>query len=167
MKGFPSPAELGFSKDDELGFDLFKGIIKDHFSWPPKNTFLSRTTDPTEDDARRALCRTLRNGKAHPMLLMALADAFDPDGKSELKVVLKKRSKGHSDWRRDLTIAFKVHTLRFDNGKSRLEAIAEVADTINKNEKHVEKIYDKMRAYVIRFYKPRSPASDRPSDAVT
>jgi hypothetical protein len=153
---FPSPAEFGFSKDDELAFDLFVGIIKDHSSWPPQNTFLSRTTDPTEDDARRALCRTLRSGKPHPVLLVALANVFDPDGKSDLRVVLKKRSKGHSDWKRDLIIAYKVHTLRFDDGKSYDDAIAEVADAINKNEKHVGKIYGKMLAYVTGIYKART-----------
>jgi hypothetical protein len=164
----PFLADLGFNEDDILGLKLFAGVsaLKD-LSWPPTRIFLSRTTDPTEDDARRALCRALRSGKPHRELLMALANAFDPDGESELKVVLRKRSKGHFDRMRDLVIAYKVHMLRGD-GKSYGDAVAEVAALLNKSEKHVEKIYGKRLAEVTRFYEAgnRQPASDRRSDAV-
>jgi hypothetical protein len=110
----------------------------------PKLIFLSRNTQPTEREARAALCRALLNERPSRLLLKALAAAFEPAGESPLKAVLKKRTQGHSDYFRHHAIAHSVHMLR-QGGKSYGDAIKAVATALNKSVKHIERIYGKMQ----------------------
>jgi hypothetical protein len=151
--------------DQVLAGSLFYGNLQSDDRGLYITKFLSRKTRPTEDDARKALCRILLAKEPPPRsLLVALAHAFHPDGCGEVKVILKKRGKGHSDPRRDDSIAFWVHRLR-QRGRSYRDAIAAVADSIDKNEKHVGRIYGKHLKDLTRRY-PLA-ASDRRSNAVT
>jgi hypothetical protein len=114
----------------------------------PKLTFLSRKTDPTEEEARRALCRVLRNKDQNPpvTILEALARVFDPDlpkgGHPWLKAVLKKRTQGHSNPYQNIAIAEKVLELIL-LGKTYEDAIERVAEITGKSQEHVKRIYGK------------------------
>lgn len=150
--------------DDELlAGSLFYGNLQ-WDGWLRRRVFLSSRTRPTEDDARRALYRVLRRGRPPSHILVALAHAFHPNGAGAVKIMLKKRSKAHSDPDRDSSIAFLVHTLR-SRGKSYRQAVAAVAKAINKNEKHIEKIYSKDLKDLTERYP--LPVSDKASRAVT
>jgi hypothetical protein len=114
----------------------------------PKLVYLSRKTKPTEDEARRALCRVLRDTSQRPpaFLLEELARVFDPQrprGPPGLKAVLKKRSKGHRDPWRDAAIGYAVFKLRVQEGKSYEEATMQIAEAIGKSIEHVKRIYGK------------------------
>jgi hypothetical protein len=127
-------------------------------NWPPKSSkdlptlvFLSKKTTPTEEDARRALCRVLRSRTEKPsgLILEALANLFDPDaspgGYPQRKAVLKMRGRGHSDVHRDLAIAETVFRFRVD-GMSYHKAVERVAIAIGKSDKHVERICGKFKS---------------------
>jgi hypothetical protein len=114
----------------------------------PKLVFLSSKTRPTEDDARRALCRMVRNSDQEPprMILEELARVFDPDlpGRGpRLKAILKRRDRGHLDPWRDAAIAYAVFKLRVQEDKTYEDAIQQVAKTIGKSPEHVKRIYGK------------------------
>jgi hypothetical protein len=103
--------------DELLAESLFWGNLQFDNHGLYRRVFLSKKTRPTEEEARKALCRVLLHRviskeRLPNGLLLALADAFDPNGESPLKVIFKKRGKGHSDLVRDESIAFYVHRLR-------------------------------------------------------
>jgi hypothetical protein len=114
----------------------------------PKLVFLSRNTKPTEDEARRALCRVLRDRDQKPseFLLEEMARVFDPErppGPPGLKAILKKRDRGHLDPYRDMAIGYAVFKLRVQEDKTYEDAIQQVAKTIGKSPEHVKRIYGK------------------------
>jgi hypothetical protein len=141
--------------DEDLALKLLRGAIEPE-GWSvshsgkvfrhglPKLVFLSRNTQPTEREARAALCRALLSERPSRLLLMALAAAFEPVGHSPIKAVLKRRTQGHSDFFRDHAIAHSVHMLR-QEGKSYGDAIKAVATALNKSVKHIERIYGKIK----------------------
>jgi len=85
-----SPAEL----DNLFAHMLLLGIFGTTGS---KHEFLSQKTNPTEKEARQALARILRNGDVPRLLLNALADHIDPDGKRFRlrRIEFKNLSQGH------------------------------------------------------------------------
>jgi len=115
----------------------------------PEIIFLSDTTKPTEKEARRALCRILRNKDEKPpqIILDAIADVFDPDEQKtllqmpKLKAVLERRSQGHPNSMRDAAIASAVHRLRTVDKKKYEDAIQQIADAIGKSPEQVKRIY--------------------------
>jgi hypothetical protein len=113
----------------------------------PKLVFLSRNTKPTEDEARRALCRVLRDRDQEPseFLLEEMARVFDPErppGPPGLKAILKKRDRGHLDPYRDMAIGYAVFKLRLEEA-SYEDAIQQIAGAIGKSPEQVKKIYGK------------------------
>jgi hypothetical protein len=149
-------------RDAWFALQLLCGDTRRDKNGLPRLMFLSRSTQPTENEARRALCRALRHlaqqqrTSSNPQsvlfsLLVALAAVFDPDDppflgvSTPFRAVLKKRTRGHANPPRDLWIAGKVEMLRLKYGKSYEKAIEEVADRIEKSTEHVKKIYGKNR----------------------
>ena len=113
----------------------------------PKLVFLSRNTKPTEGEARRALCRVLRDRDQKPseFLLEEMARVFDPErppGPPGLKAILKKRDRGHMDPYRDMAIGYAVFKLRLEEA-SYEDAIQQIAGAIGKSPEQVKKIYGK------------------------
>jgi hypothetical protein len=117
----------------------------------PKTEYLSRHTKPTENEARRALlCVLFRIGQQLSderlrgvLSVLALAFLDDPlcgEPTRPLKVVLKRRSKGHSDRDRDCVIAILVQNLR-DDGAPYDEAAARVGKVFDLDERHIKRIY--------------------------
>jgi hypothetical protein len=117
----------------------------------PKTEYLSRHTKPTENEARRALLtvlvwigKQLSDERLRIVLsLLALAFLDDPlcgEPMRPLKVVLKRRSKGHSDRHRDDGIAMLVQKLR-DDGAPYDEAAALVGKVLDLDERHIKRIY--------------------------
>jgi hypothetical protein len=117
----------------------------------PKTEYLSRHTKPTENEARRALLSVLfRIGQQLSderfrgvLSVLALAFLDDPlcgEPMRPLKVVLKRRSKGHSDRNRDYAIAMLVQNLR-DDGAPYDEAAARVGKFFDLDERHIKRIY--------------------------
>ena len=153
--------------DQLLALKLLLGDQRRDKNGVPRLAFLSRSTQPTENEARKALCRALRHltqqqltlaqqQPTQPVLfnqvqiLMALEALFDPDDSphglsTPFRVVLKKRSRGHANPSRNSWIAGEVEMLRLKHGKSYEKAIEEVADRIEKSPEHVKKIYGKNR----------------------
>jgi hypothetical protein len=100
----------------------------------------------TEDEARRALCRILRNEKWGPSgeVLDALVEIFDPDATdAALKAVLKRRSRGHANPFVEDVIATAVLLLR-SHGKYYDDAVAEVAAKFRKSAEHVKRVFGKV-----------------------
>jgi hypothetical protein len=151
--------EEAYNRDEELALMLFRGnrriAIDGRNSLSKSNlpgiVFLSVTTTPTEDEARRALCRVLQNRYRKPsgLLLAELAGVFDPGGalidsrpRPRLRAVLKKRSRGHANPYANAAIASRVSFLRI-SGKHYDDAIEEVAAEVGKSSEHVRRIYGK------------------------
>jgi hypothetical protein len=139
----------------------------------PKTEYLSRHTKPTENEARRALLLLLwqigqqLSDERLRILLSVLALAFldDPlcgEPMRPLKVVLKRRSKGHSDNNRDYGIATLVQNLR-DDGAPYDEAAARVGKVFDLDERHIKKIYARHKSELVVSSDRRSDdtASDR------
>jgi hypothetical protein len=108
-----------FDRLVSLAFGLLNGAKVPGKHGVSKRVFLSANTEPTEEEARRALCRILRywakcTGQG---LLDAIADVFDPSGNGERRVVFKKLTQGHSDPVRDDEIAdmvwWQLHDFRY------------------------------------------------------
>jgi hypothetical protein len=99
-----------------LALDLLNGTRGPDKRGVHKRVFLSAKTKPTEEEARRALCRILRYWErcVGADLLGAIANVFDPNGSGERRVVFKKLSQGHSDPVRDGEIANMVYWQLFD-----------------------------------------------------
>ena len=129
-----------------LALDLLMGRLVAGAKSLPKTEYLSRHTKPTENAAREALISLLFRIKRElsderlQMVLEALALAFCEEPFQPLKVVLKRRTKGHSDRRRDYCIAALVQRLRED-GASYDQAAARVAKVFNLDERHLKRIY--------------------------
>jgi hypothetical protein len=117
----------------------------------------------TEDEARRALCRILRDEKWGPSgdVLDALVAVFDPDAtEAALRAVLKRRNRGHANRYADGAIADAVSLLRL-NGKHYDEAVAEVAAKFGKSAEHVKRLFGKHgRRWAVRRL-PRCPRRKR------
>jgi AraC-like DNA-binding protein len=118
----------------------------------------------TEDEARRALCRILRNEKWGPSaeVLDGLVEVFDPDATdAALKAVLRRRSRGHANPYADDVIARAVLLLRF-HGKHYDDAVAEVAAKFGKSAEHVKRIFGKeaRSSWIVRQL-PRRPRRKR------
>jgi hypothetical protein len=135
----------------ELVGALFRGRCVAGAKGLPKTEYLSRHTKPTENEARRALLillheigRQLSDERLRILLsVLALAFLDDPlcgEPMRPLKVVLKRRSKGHSDLNRDYVIATLVQNLR-DDGAPYDEAAARVGKVFNLDERHIKRIY--------------------------
>jgi hypothetical protein len=124
----------------------------------PRIVFLSSKTKPSENEARRALCRILRDyeHEVDAMLRAALAEVFDPDPPTRapqwprLKAVLKKRSRGHSNPYGDAAISSAVFQLRAE-GKHYDDAADEVAALVGKSTEHVKRIYAKSLDAKVKF----------------
>ena len=129
-----------------LALDLLRGRLGAGAKGLPKTEYLSRHTKPIENAAREALISLLFRIKRElsderlQMVLEALALAFCEEPFQPLKVVLKRRTKGHSDRRRDYCIAALVQRLRED-GASYDQAAARVAKVFNLDERHLKRIY--------------------------
>jgi hypothetical protein len=115
---------------------------------------LSRDTKPTETDARWALLRVLlrmRNEAEKEYLakyedvFWALCRLFAPVGRGGLlKVILKRRSQGHSNPFRDREIADIVGRLR-EKGLSYGDATSAMAEHLGKSQEHIKRVYGKYR----------------------
>jgi hypothetical protein len=138
---------------DPRGLDAIFGqsgtirIFKNDF---PRLVFLSGNTKPTENEARKALCRVLRDRTRKPShtLLDALAQVFDPDqsaarGYPTLRAALKRRGRGHSDPIRDLVIAHAVKIIRENLNETYEKAVDMVAEAIEKSPEQIKRICGK------------------------
>jgi len=120
-----------------------------------KRVFLSADTKPSEKEGREALCRILQYlAKTTEVgALNSLADMFEPDGKSERKIVFKRRSQGHSDPLRDNDIEDLVFNELLDlsqdppvpTNKTLREAYEIVSDKTGLGPEQIKKIYSKFR----------------------
>ena len=124
-----TPEEENYIRDEGLALQLLRDFL--HVPTPDMKDgeLVLIGGKATEDEARRALCRNLRNEKWGPSsdVLDALIAAFDPDAKnSALKAILKRRSKGHTNRYADIVIAEAMSQLRFA-GKHYEDAAVEVA----------------------------------------
>jgi AraC-like DNA-binding protein len=157
-------AEENYNLDEGLALQLLCDFL--HVPCPDikdgKLVLLDRKT--TEDEARRALCRILRNEKWGPPadVLDALVKVFDPGATdAALKAVLKRRSRGHANPYADMVIARAVSLLRF-HGKHYDDAVAEVAAKFKKSAEHVKRIFGKEErsSWIVRQL-PRRPRRKR------
>jgi hypothetical protein len=116
-----------------------------------KTEYLSRHTKPSEREARSALINLLFrmceeiSDERFLAILGGLASVFSEDTSvfeesslHPLKVVLRRRGKGHSDHRRDYSIARIVQILRNQGVKG---ATAKVAEVLGRDERHIKRIY--------------------------
>jgi hypothetical protein len=126
----PSPAEL----DHLFAHLLLLGNIGG------KREFLS---SPTEKEARQALARILRSGDVPPLILCALADQIDPDGRRFRlrRIEFKNLSQGHPS-QDGYSITRMVHELRKKKEKN---AVEKVAKRVGMTPRHVARIYSKYR----------------------
>jgi hypothetical protein len=153
-----TPDEENYSRDEGLALQLLCDFL--HVPWPDlkdgKLVLVGGKT--TEDEARRALCRNLRNEKWGPsaVVLDALIAVFDPNATgSPLKAVLKRRNRGHANSYADAAIAEAVSLLRF-GGKHYDDAVAEVAAKFGKSAEHVKRIFGKGARPIAKLL-PRRP----------
>jgi hypothetical protein len=140
-----TPEQENYDRDEGLAIRLLYDFL--HVPWPElkDGKLVLVGGETTEDEARRALCRILRNEKPLPSVevLDALIDVFDSDATdAALKAVLKRRSRGHANPYADAAIAEAVSLLRFD-GKHYDDAVAEVAAKFEKSAEHVKRIFGK------------------------
>jgi hypothetical protein len=108
-----------FDRHYSLAIELLDGTKGPDRRGVNKRVFLSANTKPTEEEARRALCRILRYWErcTGANLLGAIANVFDPNGNGERKVVFQKLTQGHNDPVRDDEIAdmvwWQLHDFRY------------------------------------------------------
>jgi len=157
-----TPKENNYGRDEGLALQLLCDCL--HVPWPDikDGELVLVGGKTTEDEARRALCRILRNEKWGPSgpVLDALVEIFDPDATdAALKAVLKRRSRGHANPYADSAIAEAVSLLRL-GGKHYDDAIAEVAAKFGKSAEHVKRLYGKDARLVARLL-PRLPRRER------
>jgi hypothetical protein len=140
-------------QDIWLALALLRGRVYRDGKGHPAFEVLSRDTKPSERDAREGLLRVLlrmRNEAEKEYLakyedvFWALYDLFEPGGGGLLKVILKKRSQGHSNLYRDWEIAALVEMLRED-GLSYGDATSATAEHLGKSEEHIKRVYGKHR----------------------
>jgi hypothetical protein len=131
----PTPAEI----DYVFAHMLLLGIIGG------KDKFPSQKTSPTEKEARQALARVLRGGDVPPLILMALADQIDPDGRHLRlrRIEFKNLTQGHPQSNSQFAIAALVHELRKKKEKN---AVDKVAEKVGMTARHVARIYSALRA---------------------
>jgi len=139
-----------------------------------KTEYLSRYTSPTENEARNALGALLVRISKGPLaderlqeVLAALALAFCAEPLGPLKVMLKRRSKGHSDRSRDYAIAYHVQWLRNRRVKG---ATARVAEVLGLDERHIKRIYARHKDELNRVAsdgRSGAMASDRLTETIT
>jgi hypothetical protein len=158
-----TPEEPNYNRDEGLALQLLCDCL--HVPFPDmkdgKLVFVGGNT--TEDEARRALCRILRDEKWGPSgyVLDALVAVFDPDARdAALKAVLKRRSRGHANPYADAAIADAVSLFRFA-GKHYDDAVAEVAAKFGKSAEHVKRIFGKHETKRIVRQLPRRPRRKR------
>jgi hypothetical protein len=157
-----TPEEENYNRDQGLALQLLCDFL--HVPMPDvkDGKLVLIGGNATEDEARWALCRMLRNEKWGPSadVLDALVAIFDPDATdAPLKAVLKRRSRGHANWYADHTIGYAMSLLRF-RGKHYDDAAAEVAAIFGKSEEHVKRIFGKHGRPVARRL-PRLPRRKR------
>jgi hypothetical protein len=143
-------------QDIWLALALLAGRVYHDSKGHPTFEVLSRDTKPTERDARWALIRVLLRMRKeaekeylakYEDLFWALANLFAPKGSRRhglLKVILKKRSQGHSNPFRDEQIADIVGMLR-EKGWSYDDATSAVAEEFGKSPEHIKRVYGKNR----------------------
>jgi hypothetical protein len=138
----------------DLALALLRGHSVRGDNVPLKTEYLSRHTKPSEREAREALIILLAQIRRElsderlQSVLVALAIAFceeqdletDLNRQFPLRLVLKSRSKGHSDLHRDYCIARLVQELR-DRRARYNEATAYIAKVFDLDERHIKRIY--------------------------
>jgi hypothetical protein len=140
-----TPEEKNYNRDEGLALQLLCDSLDVPSADIKDGKLVLVGGKATEDEARRALCRILRNEKWGPSddVLDALVEIFDPDATdAALKAVFKRRSRGHAKPHADLVISRAVLLLRF-SGKHYDDAIAEVAAKFGKSAEHVKRIFGK------------------------
>jgi len=151
-----TPEKKNFKRDEGLALKLLSDCL--HLPWPyvKDGELVLLGGKTTEDEARRALCRILRNEEPSADVLDALAEVFDPDRTDAvLKAVLKRRNRGHAKPYADMAITEAVEILRF-RGKHYDDAVAEVAAKFGKSAEHVKRIFGKGAGPIVRML-PRRP----------
>ncbi len=151
-----------YESDEKAALMLLQGFYRSRDFRPLKSKidlqkrgFLSARSTPSENEARRALCRILQNAHVPPSraLLHALADTFEPLSPAlpydhrPLRAILKKRSQGHADFWRDMDIYWAVKSLR-DDGKTLEGAAAEVGDALGIHADSVKKIIGRLKRFL-------------------
>jgi hypothetical protein len=160
-----TPETENYNRDEGLALQLLCDFMHVPFPHMKDGKLVLVGGKTTEDEARRALCRILRNEEWGPSLevLDALVAVFDPDATdAALKVVLKRRNRGHANWYADWAISDSVSLLRL-HGKHYDDAIAEVAAKFGKSAEHVKRIFGKDARWIARqlLRRPRRKGSIR------
>jgi hypothetical protein len=165
-----SKKDANWWRDNDLALSLLTGIKDTDKRGLPVSKPLSRNTEPTEREARTALCRILWDGDVHRQVLDALAAVFSPDADEEnfgagteftlLKVHLKRRSQGRASFSRDYEIAKRVDDLRRLNGQSYDAATGRVAVQLGMSQDWVKEVCGKMKGEFDPL--PRRPRIVRP-----
>jgi hypothetical protein len=148
---------LPISQDVEHAFALLFGIgyitngrgYTDFQDRIKKPKFPSRTTKPTEKEARAALARVLRANpppRAMEFILRELANLFDPEAPAHRGgLVFKNPSQGHANPWRDFEIADLMRHRYHELGNYDKAAV-EVADLAGIGDRQVKKIFQKKKA---------------------
>jgi len=142
----------------ELALALLNGVHLQDRNGLPKLVPLSSDTEPTETQGRVALSALLLSmADDYPVkdnrhgVLVSLASTFVPrvsvSRPSPFKAILKRHSQGHSDAYRDFVIAREVCNLR-RAGDSYDGAISKTAKKLDREERHIKKIYARWRRYL-------------------
>jgi hypothetical protein len=159
-----TPEKQNYSRDEGLALQLLYDFLHVPLADVKDGKLVLIGGKTTEAEARRALCRNLRNEKWGPSadLLDALVAVFDPDAtESALKAVLMRRSKSHANPYSDMVIARAVLLLRF-GGKHYEDAAAEVAAKFGISTGHVKRIFgEHARSSWIARQLPRRPRRKR------